>query len=135
MTTAKSPTDPQPLNSSGLDRAAVLLSGLCLVHCLAIPFALLLGPLFGHWLINSDTEVHWVLLAVAIPISALALWRGYVKHHNLLTITLGSGGLVFMFIGVSHIFGEEWETGLTVIGVCALLIAHVRNMLGTHAHA
>jgi hypothetical protein len=134
MTLAESPPE-QGLENTGLDRAAVFLSGLCLLHCLAIPFALMLGPLMGQWLVTSETRVHWILLALAVPISALALWRGFARHHNRLTVGLGAGGLLLMFIGVSHVLGENWEIALTVVGVCALLAAHVRNMMSGHNHA
>ena len=117
-----------------LDRAAVFLSSLCLLHCLAIPFALLLGPLSAQWLVNSETPVHWLLLAMALPISMIALWRGFRRHRSVLTMSLGVTGLLLMFLGVSHVFGESWEVVLTVIGVTGLLIAHVRNMLGQHRH-
>lgn len=126
-----------PLKSStntGLDRIAVFLSGLCLLHCLALPFALLLGPLLGDWLQDSETQVHWLLLALALPVSAIALWRGFRKHHSALTLTLGLVGLLLMFIGVSHLIGERWEVILTVVGVSALLVAHIRNMTGKHSH-
>ena len=127
-------TPPKPSSTTGLDRAAVLLSGLCLVHCLAVPFAVVLGPLAGQWLMDSETQVHWILLTLALPISVVALARGYRRHHNSVTITLGAVGLTFMFVGVSHVIGEDWEIILTVIGVSSLLMAHVRNMLGVHRH-
>ena len=79
-------TPSKPPSTTGLDRAAVLLSGLCLLHCLAVPFALVFGPLIGQWLTNSETEVHWLLLALAVPISAVALLRGYKRHHSPLTV-------------------------------------------------
>lgn len=118
-----------------LDRVAVFLSSLCLVHCLAIPFAILLGPLLDSWLSTSETEVHWFLLFLAIPISALALWRGYRRHNSKITLSMGCIGLTFMFIAVMHWFGEQWEVALTVIGVTLLLVAHIRNMRGGHQHA
>ena len=127
-------TPSKPPSTTGLDRAAVLLSGLCLLHCLAVPFALVFGPLIGQWLTNSETEVHWLLLALAVPISAVALLRGYKRHHSPLTVTMGALGLLLMFIGVSHVIGEDWEVILTVVGVSGLLAAHVRNMLGVHRH-
>lgn len=127
------PLKMQP--TTGLDRTAVFLSGLCLLHCLAIPFALLLGPLLGPWLVNTETNVHWGLLAVAAPISAAALWRGLQRHHSRLTLVLGAVGLLLMFLGVSHLFGATLEVLLTVVGVALLLVAHARNMLGTHRHA
>ena len=117
------------------DKAAVFLSGLCLLHCLAVPVSLLLGPLLGNWLQSTETEVHWILLGLALPISAVALQRGYQRHHNVTTLWLGYGGLVVMLVGVAHLFGETWEVLLTVIGVIALLIAHVRNLIGGHSHS
>lgn len=126
-------TPTKSSSTNGLDRAAVFLSGLCLLHCLAVPFALLFGPMLGQWLLNSETEVHWLLLALALPISAVALGRGYIRHHSPLTLVMGAVGLMLMFVGAAHFFGAEWEVLLTVIGVSILLFAHVRNMLGTHA--
>lgn len=133
MTPAKSPPTG-PSTDGVLDRTAVFLSGLCLLHCLAIPIALLLGPLVSEWLIDSETRVHWILLGLALPISMVALWRGYQRHHNAVTLLLGISGLLLMFIGVAHLFGESWEITLTVVGVSALLVAHIRNMRGGHVH-
>ena len=129
MSQQKSPT------TNRLDRAAVFLSGLCLLHCLAVPFALLLGPALGQWLDSSESQVHWVLLALALPISGIALWRGYVKNPSPLTLALGGFGLAFMLLGVSHVFGDAYEIAFTVIGVVMLLSAHLRNMTAGHTHA
>ncbi len=133
MNSAKSPPDGARPDGT-LDRAAVFLSGLCLLHCLAVPFALLLGSFLGEWLINSETRVHWLLLGLALPISAVALWRGYLRHHSALTVALGCGGLLLMLLGVAHLFGESWEIPLTLVGVTALLFAHIRNMRSGHMH-
>ena len=116
-----------------LDRGAVLLSSLCLLHCLTLPFALLFGQWLGAWLLQTESEVHWLLLALAVPISAVALLRGYRRHHSQITVALGAIGLTLMFAGVS--IGEDWEITLTVIGVSAVLVAHLRNMFGRHEHA
>ena len=117
-----------------LDRIAVVLSGLCLLHCVAVPFALVLGPLMGQWLQRSETQVHWLLLALALPISGVALWRGYRRQGSPWNLSLGSLGLALMFLGVSHLLGAHWEIGLTAVGVSVLLIAHLRNMTASHAH-
>ena len=60
-----------------LDRWAIWLSGACLVHCLAISVAILLLPTLAGILVESETQVHWLFLAGAIPISAIALGSGY----------------------------------------------------------
>ncbi len=111
------------------DRLAIVLSGLCLLHCLALPFAVLLGPALSAWLLGTETEVHWVLFALAVPVSLWALSRGYQSHAQVSTLILGISGLITMLLGVSHVFGHEAEVLLTVVGVTAVLIAHVRNAL------
>ncbi len=129
-------TDQTPaLKDRHLDRIAIFLSGLCLVHCLAVPVALLLGSVFSEWLDATETHVHWILLGLAAPVSLWAFARGYREHSSTLTLVAGLGGLFLMLLGVSHIFGETWEIALTVIGVSAVLYAHVRNTLArAHRH-
>ena len=118
-----------------LDRAAIFISGLCLVHCLAIPVALLLGTVAGDWLLATETHVHWLLLGIAAPVSIWALGRGYRDHGNGATLALGLTGLVLMLLGVSHLFGTRWEVTLTLIGVIAVMVAHVRNAMTRSRHS
>jgi hypothetical protein len=120
-------------NKSKLDRAAIWLSGLCLIHCLALPLTLLLMPALNSWLSDTETMAHWLLLAFAVPISLLALWRGYQTAKSTLTLVLGGVGLLLMFLAVIHVMGESWEIPLTVVGVILVLIAHIRN-LTQHQH-
>jgi O-antigen/teichoic acid export membrane protein len=128
-------TDHQDTRSSqGLDRLAIFLSGLCLLHCLAIPVALLAAPLLGRWLDHTETSVHWALLAGAIPLSAVALWRGYRRHHRNYILVLGAVGLFLMLVAVTHLFGPDAEIVFTVVGVSLLLLAHVRNLMAQHQH-
>ena len=77
---------------------------------------------------------HWLLLAFAVPISVLALWRGYQSEKSILTLALGGIGLTLMFLAVIHVSGESWEIPLTVVGVILVLIAHIRN-LTNHQHS
>ena len=116
-----------------MDRFAIILSGLCLLHCLAVPFSILLGPVLAGWLDETETSVHWLLLALALPVSVYALLRGYRSHRSILTLCLGGVGLGLMLLGVLHLFGEEYEILLTAVGVIALLAAHIRNLLN-HEH-
>ena len=114
-----------------------MVSGICIVHCLAIPVALLAAPAISALLQQTETTVHWVLLLIALPTSAFALWRGWVCHASVFTVTLGSLGLCFMLIGVTHILGHSAEIGFTLVGVSLLLWAHLRNLrhaVHTHSH-
>lgn len=113
-----------------LDRAAIWLSGLCLVHCLALPLAVLLTPTVSQWLEATETTTHWILFGIAIPISMIALVQGYRRLGSALTLVLGGLGLLLMLVAVSHVFGREFEVVLTTIGVTAVLFAHLRNFSG-----
>lgn len=118
-----------------IDRAAIWLSGLCLVHCLAVPLAFLLAPSLSAWLDATETQTHWVLFGLAVPISGVALYRGYRREPNLLTVTLGLVGLLLMLLGVTHLFGERLEIALTTVGVILVMFAHLRNLHAGHEHA
>ena len=115
-------SQPQPY----LDRAAMWLSGLCLVHCLALPLAVLLTPSMSQWLEATETTTHWILFGIA-------MMQGYRRLRSGMTLLLGGIGLLLMLVAVSHIFGRELEVLLTVIGVTAVLFAHLRNLLGHQA--
>ena len=53
-----------------LDKAAVILSGICLVHCLAFPLLIALFPVFGFSFV-SHTTFHQIILVVVVPTSIL----------------------------------------------------------------
>ncbi|MCZ6640498.1 MAG: MerC domain-containing protein [Gammaproteobacteria bacterium] len=111
-----------------LDRAAIWLSGICLVHCLAIPFAVLALPVIGDHLLDSETMVHWLLLAPAVPVSIVSLWSGYRRHDYPIGLLIGACGLSLMFIGVSHLIDRSYEIPLTIAGATLVTIAHGLNM-------
>ncbi|NCF32902.1 MAG: MerC family mercury resistance protein [Proteobacteria bacterium] len=117
-----------------LDRAAIWLSGLCLLHCLAVPAAFLLTPSLSAWLDATETQTHWVLFRLAVPISGVALYRGFKRHPNMLTVSMGVAGLALMLLGVLHLFGEQLEIILTTAGVLLVMVAHIRNLHWGHDH-
>ena len=117
--------------SQNLDRWAIWLSGACLLHCLAISMAVLLLPAVAGLLLDSETSVHWLFLAVAIPSSAIALGSGYRQHRSALRLAIGCVGLALMFIGVAHIAGRAMEPPLTVGGVVLVVAAHLLNVRET----
>ena len=111
-----------------LDRMAIVLSALCLLHCLAIPLAVLAAPAVTAWFSGTETVVHWVLLALAVPLSVWAYLRGYRRHGGVAATVIGSLGLVLMLLGVSHLLAVSWEIPLTLIGVSLVSVGHVMNI-------
>ena len=110
-----------------LDRAGILISTLCLIHCMALPVIALLVPTAAAVFAFNETLVHLILLGCALPISFYAFRHGYQHHQDVLIVLLGVTGLVFLVLGVTHIFGEDWELILTVPGAILLFMAHLRN--------
>lgn len=120
--------------TTALDRWAIVISGLCVIHCLAIPLTIVLLPTISGPLAEQQTLTHWLLLAVALPVSALALGAGYRQHGGLGNLVLGAVGLILLTVGVSHWLGEQFEVPCTVAGGLLLIVAHLRNLRHRHAH-
>jgi hypothetical protein len=112
------------------DSAGLMLSGICLAHCLAAPAIVAVVPALALGMNHEiDRAVHWTLLAVALPISLWTFRQGLRSHGQGRWLMVGLVGLSFMVAGVllhtpSH--GEMW---LTVAGVVILAGAHVMNWL------
>jgi hypothetical protein len=121
-------------NQTRLDKAAIWLSALCLIHCLSMPLAFLLAPSISGWLDATETQTHWLLFGLAVPISGIALYRGYKRQPNSLTVSTGVIGLAFMLLGVLHLLGEAFEITLTTLGVVLVMVAHIRNLHAGHHH-
>ncbi len=64
--------------ASLLDSSAIALSGLCLLHCLALPLLAATLPLLGAW--SRAEWVHVVFATAAVPMSGYALWSTHRRH-------------------------------------------------------
>lgn len=109
-----------------LDRSAIGLSGLCLVHCLAFPVIVALLPAMAP-ILPQQPWVHSAILATALPLAGFALWRGWRRHRDLRPGFLGVVGLYLMGAGLALGEGRLMETVLTVIGGLLLASAHALN--------
>lgn len=103
------------------DIAAISLSSLCLIHCLALPLAASLLPLAGVW-----TEAPWVHWAFALTAAPISLWT-LTRRPALAPLGLGVVGLVLLFAGAAEFPSHETETAVTVAGGLFLALAHVMN--------
>ena len=116
------------VHNDRLDRLAIALSALCLLHCLAIPLAVLAAPAVTAWLSGTETAMHWALLALAVPLSIWAYSRGYRRHGGVAATVLGGLGLALMLVGVSHLLATNWEIPLTLVGVVMVSVGHGMNI-------
>jgi hypothetical protein len=108
-----------------LDRVAIGLSGLCLLHCMAGFVLLTLFAFTGDWL---DHRIHIVGLVLAMPLAAVALWRGWRRHHRGDIGLLGALGLVVMAVSLVVDHGALAEMLVSMAGVSLLALAHWRNL-------
>lgn len=107
-----------------LDRMAITLSGLCLVHCLLT--LLLLGALSSLGHLFADPRIHEAGLALATLLAAFALGMGAFRHGNLVPLLLGAPGLALM--AGALLVGHGWpEAVLTMLGVSLVAAAHLVN--------
>ena len=109
-----------------LDRMAIGLSGLCLVHCLATTVALALlsaagGLLGSHW-------IHEIGLGLAMIMGTIALGRGILEHGFAMPSAVGGLGLGVMF-GALSLPHDGTEALYTVVGVAILALGHRLNYI------
>jgi hypothetical protein len=111
-----------------LDRIAMGLSGLCLVHCLGT--AILLGLLASAGGILGSPIIHEVGLTLAMLIGSVALGRGILEHGFMLPSAIGALGLGVMAGALSLPEGGH-EAVYTVAGVMILALGHRLNVMAT----
>lgn len=112
------------LRLQSFDSVAISLSGLCLVHCLALPVLAVALPFLG---VFADAEwVHWLFVALAIPASALALLASAAPRSWLLMIGAALG-LGLLIGGAAGFPTHDLETLLTVSGGLLLATIHALN--------
>ena len=109
-----------------LDRMAVGLSGLCVVHCLAT--AVLLGLVSAAGGMLGAPIVHEVGLTLAMLLGAVALGRGIQEHGFILPSAIGALGLGVM-AGALTLPHNGSEAAFTVAGVLILALGHRLNAL------
>ena len=108
-----------------LDRFGILLSGLCVLHCLAGLFLVTVLGLGGGALLAPD--FHRVGLALAIMIGVLTIGLGALRHGRLAPLAIAGLGLGLMSMALLAGHGPA-EAGLTICGVALVAGGHVLNL-------
>ena len=114
--------------SGRLDRIAMGLSGLCLVHCLATAVLLALVSAAGGVL--GAPIIHEVGLTLAMLLGSIALGRGILEHGFMMPSAVGGLGLGVM-AGALTLPHDGTEAVYTVIGVMILALGHRLNVMAS----
>ena len=109
-----------------LDRLAIGLSGLCLVHCLGTTIVLAVLASAGGVL--GAPIVHEIGLSLAMLLGAVSLGKGIVEHGYTMPSAVGGLGLGVM-AGALTLPHDGTEALLTVIGVAILAMGHRLNFI------
>lgn len=109
-----------------LDRIAIALSGLCMVHCLAT--AVLLGLLASAGGFLGSPIIHEIGLTLAMILGGVALGKGVIEHGFMMPLAIGSLGLGVM-AGALTMPHDGTEATYTVLGVFILALGHRLNGL------
>lgn len=108
-----------------LDRAGVLLSCLCAVHCV-LGLVIVAGLGLGGGLL-LDPAIHRVGLLFATVIAGVAIGVGALRHRRAAPFVVAMTGLTFMGGGLAVEHGVE-EAMLTIIGVTLVALGHLLNI-------
>lgn len=107
-----------------LDGFAVAASVVCMVHCLALPLLLALLPVLSGTLVEGE-GFHLLVLALAVPTSAFALWASRNRGGSNAPLLAGAAGLVLLALAL--LAGEAAERAITLAGSLLLAGAHMAN--------
>jgi len=108
-----------------LDRAGMVLSCLCAVHCV-LGIVIVAGLGLGGGLL-LDPIFHRVGLLLATVIAGVAIGIGAIQHRRPVPFVVAMTGLSFMGGALAVEHGVE-EMLLTIIGVTLVATGHVLNL-------
>ena len=112
------------IRQRNIDRMAIGLSGLCLVHCVASAVLLTLLASAGGVLL--DPIFHEVGLVLALTLGGIGLGRGVRQHGFMMPAAIGSLGLGMM-AGALTLGHDGGEMVYSVLGVLILALGHDLN--------
>lgn len=113
------------------DKAAISLSLLCALHCLATPVLITLLPSAIALKLDNELFHLWMLIGV-VPISLFALTLGCKEHRNLGVAGAGTIGIALMCGAIilgNDLLGPFGERALTLIGAGFVTGSHIRNFI------
>lgn len=107
----------------------MLLSAVCMLHCLLLPALAAFG--IGSMVVGLDTEwTHIFLLAIVVPLSAVAFFGGWLRHRRVTVLALGITGVALLALAafVLHpYYGKTADALVTTLGGAMLIVAHWHN--------
>ena len=112
-----------------MDAFGACVSGLCLVHCVAMPLILAFAPTLAH-LVPGDELVHHVLAFLVVGAGVPSFLAGVRKHKRRRVLAVGFAGIAVILGALA--FGDRFnshaaEISVTMLGSLLLTMAHLAN--------
>jgi hypothetical protein len=114
------------------DALGMLVSLLCLVHCLVAPLLVAAVPALGLGFLAVD-GIHVAFAIAVLLMAVIALIPGYRHHRRTSVLALGAAGVFAVAIGATVVDGLA-ETAITALGSGLLIAAHVTNLRHSRLH-
>ncbi len=108
-----------------IDIFGLLTSGLCAIHCLALPFLLSFGIAEGMALESSHDLFEISVLSITFFLAIIAVISGIRKHSNLLPLILFLAGIMIICFGLT-VDGLKGHI-LMALGGLIVACAHLTN--------
>jgi hypothetical protein len=109
------------------DKMAVLLSGICLVHCFLPPLIISIGIMGFAGELPESEWVHLVLLFPVITLALFSLPASYRGHRSRWPTILAAIGITGL--SAALIAPEALELWMTVPAAILMIIAHSWNSI------
>ena len=109
-----------------LDRAGIVASTLCALHCLAAALIAAAAPALRF---VERPELEGAFVLTALVVAAGALWRGHRRHRRWAPLVLlGVGGAALVATRLVEWPSESLETAASVAGAATLVAGHLLNI-------
>lgn len=89
-------------------RASLILSSICVVHCLATPFVLLLLPALSTFF--SET-IERIIVLMVVPVSFFGFFPRWMRHRQYHLLILYVISLSLILVSQFHLHGDHAEPG------------------------
>mgnify|MGYP006280003595 CR=1 FL=1 len=122
---AKSTDKPRKFRSRW-DKLGIALSGLCLVHCLALPVVTAALPVIGVGASHNHV-FHVLILLLVVPTIAMALKKAGRDFRIYALLASGFVLITTGLAGAHFIESQTFEFGFTVAGSIMLVAGHWSN--------
>jgi hypothetical protein len=100
------------LLSKYFDRVAIVLSTICIVHCLAMPFVIAVLPV-AAFAIGGDGHFHSLMLWFVVPTSVLGFGLGLRVHRRFDIVAMGV--VAIAALAATALWGHsDWDPSLEV---------------------